>query len=88
MLLSVLELTSQNEDIYFDVNQRVITVFSRYFEYAFSSDKHAFRNGCESLRSILICFGGCSQRQDPIENKLMSKLINNFMPPSTFMARP
>ena len=30
LLLSVFELTSQNEDIYFDVNQRTITIFSRY----------------------------------------------------------
>jgi hypothetical protein len=31
LLLSVFELTTQSEEIYFDVNQRIISIFSRFF---------------------------------------------------------
>lgn len=57
LLLSVFELSSQNEDVYFDVNQRILTMFSRYFESAFQGDRNMLRNGCEVLRSIFCTFG-------------------------------
>jgi len=57
LLLSVFELTSQSEDIYFDVNQRIITIFSRYFETTLQAEKTCFRNGCEVLRNIFVYFG-------------------------------
>ena len=46
LLLSVFELSSQNEDIYFDVNQRILTMFSRFFEATFQGDRNFLRNGC------------------------------------------
>ena len=46
LLLSVFELTSQSEDIYLDVNQRIVTIFSRFLDNALNSDKNGFRIGC------------------------------------------
>ena len=82
LLLSVFELTCQSEDIYFDVNQRIITIFSRYLDSSLSGDKNSFRNGCEVLRNIFTSFGYTTQRQELPENKLVNKLINLFLPVS------
>jgi len=87
LLLSVLELTTQSDDIYFDVNQRIVTIFSRFFESALSGDKNAFRNACEVLRNIFWRFGPNPSRTQIIENKLISKLMNTFLPPSSFVNR-
>ena len=46
LLLSVFDLTSQSEDIYLDINQRIVTIFSRFLDNASGSDKNGFRIGC------------------------------------------
>lgn len=46
LLLSVYQLTHQSEDIYFDVNQKILSIFSRLIEQTFSGERHQFRNGC------------------------------------------
>lgn len=83
--MSVFEVTSQSEDIYFDVNQRIITCFSRYLEGSLQSDRNALRNGCEVLRTIFYRMGYITHRIDPPENKLIAKLISNFLPCSSFV---
>jgi hypothetical protein len=62
LLLSIFELTAQSEDIYFDINQRVISIFSRYLEGAFAGDRNSFRCGCEVLRAIFCLFGYSTAR--------------------------
>lgn len=90
-LLSVFELTCQSEDIYFDVNQRVITIFSRFFESVLGGDKGSLRNGCEVLRNIFwvlgLGSGSGSARSERVENKLISKLLSTFLPSSSFVNR-
>jgi hypothetical protein len=83
--LSVFELTTQSEDIYFDANQRIITIFARFFESATQGDKNSLRNGCEVLRNIFWVFGSQTSRQEKIENKLISKLVSTFIPYSSFV---
>ena len=65
-LLSVFELTTQSEDIYFDVNQRIMTIFARFFESATQGDKNSLRNGCEVLRNIFWVFGPQASRTERI----------------------
>ena len=60
-------------------------MFSRYFESALSAEKNSLRNGCEVLRNIFVCFGPAEQRQDPPDNKLVSKLITTLIPYSSFL---
>lgn len=85
LLLSVFDLTSQSEDIYFDVNQRVITIFSRFLEASLAGDKSSFRNGCEVLRSIFCHLGYSVRRADKPDSKLISKLLSTFFPASSFV---
>lgn len=84
-LLSVFELTSQSEDIYFDVNQRIITIFSRFLESVAQGDRNSLRNGCEVLRNIFWLCGGAGVRSERVDNKLISKLISTFLPSSSFV---
>jgi hypothetical protein len=87
LLLSVFELTTQSDDIYFDVNQRIITIFARFLESALSADRNAFRHACEVLRSIFWRFPPPPVRAHPPENKLVSKLLSTFLPPGSFVNR-
>jgi hypothetical protein len=89
LLLSVLELTGQNEDVYFDVNQRILTIFTRYFESTLlQPDKALFRNGTEVLRCVFSTNGGYTGlRTESSDNKLVSKLLSTLMPASSFVNR-
>ena len=85
--MSVFSVTSQSEDIYFDVNQRIITVFSRYLEASLQGDRNALRNACEVIRTIFCYTGYATVRQEVPENKLIAKLINTFAPVVSFVNR-
>jgi hypothetical protein len=78
LLLSVFEVTSQNEDIYFDVNQRIVALFSRFLEGSLSSGRVGLRNACEVLRAIFLRFGYSTTRSATAPNKLIHKLLNTF----------
>lgn len=86
LLMSVFELTAQSEEIYFDVNQRIISIFSRFFESTILPDKNVLRNCCEVLRAIFWIFGPRQDASQP-ENKLITKLLAMFVPPSSFVNR-
>lgn len=85
LLLSVFEVTCQNEDIYFDVNQRIISIFSRFLDSNLHGDKSGLRNACEVLRIIFCYFGYSTRRTDTPENKLIAKIVNTFLPSSSFV---
>lgn len=86
--MSVFEVTCQNEDIYFDVNQRIIAVFSRLLDRCLQGDKGWLRNACEVLRTIFGYLGYSTSRSDIPENKLVCKLMNIFLPVSSFINKP
>lgn len=64
LLLSVYELTSLSEEIYFDVNQKVSAIFTRIcnefdnlVEQCLSPNRDIARSCFEALRAIFLVFG-------------------------------
>jgi hypothetical protein len=91
LLLSVFELTTQSDDIYFDVNQRIVSIFARFLDAALltppNNDRNAFRNACEVLRCIFWRFGGEHARGQWWENKLVGKLVGMLGTAGSFVNR-
>lgn len=76
--MSVFEVTCQNEEIYFDVNQRIVAIFSRFLEGSLASGRTGLRNTCEILRNIFLRFGYATTRSASAPNKLIHKLLTTF----------
>ena len=79
------ELTNFSDDIYFDVNSKITSVFSRIckwttniVENCFSPDKSIVRNSYEALRTIFMTFGYTTKKQDMPNNKLIRKILQIF----------
>jgi hypothetical protein len=90
LLLSVFELTAQSDDIYFDVNQRIVSIFARFLDAALLGpvpDRNAYRNACEVLRCIFWRFGGEQPRGQWWENKLVGKLVGMLGTTGSFVNR-